>query len=248
MNIISWNVNGIRACIKKGFCDFAKNINADILCLQEIKIHEPFEIPELKKYQQCWNHALKKGYSGTAVFSKPNFKNVNTDIFNDNEGRVIALEYENFYLVNCYIPQSRRDLSRLEYRLNFDKKLTDFLENLGKFKPVILCGDLNVAHQEIDLKNPKSNFGHSGFTIEERESFSNLLNKGFIDTFRYFRPDKKDAYTWWSYRQDVRRRNIGWRIDYFVISKSLKNNLIDSTIYNNVLGSDHCPVGININI
>lgn len=248
MKIVSWNVNGIRACTGKGFCEFIKNVNADIICLQEIKIHEPLEILELNKYNKCWNHAQKKGYSGTAVFSKFNFKNVDTSLFDDTEGRIIALEYENFYLVNCYIPQARRDLSRLEYRLNFDKKLTEFLKNLERYKPVILCGDLNVAHQEIDLKNPKSNSGHSGFTIEERESFSNLLNEGFIDTFRYFYPDKKDSYTWWSYRKDVRKKNIGWRIDYFVISESLKNNLVNSLIYNEVQGSDHCPIGIEIRI
>ena len=248
MKIVSWNVNGIRSCAKKGFCEFVKDVNADIICLQEIKIHEPLEIFELNEYNKCWNHAQKKGYSGTAVFSKLDFKNVDTSIFNDTEGRIIALEYENFYLVNCYIPQARRDLSRLEYRLNFDKKLTKFLKDLEKHKPVILCGDLNVAHQEIDLKNPKSNSGHSGFTIEERESFSNLLNEGFIDTFRYFYPDQEGIYSWWSYRFKAREKNAGWRIDYFIVSERLMDKVTDVKIMTDVTGSDHCPVMVEIEI
>lgn len=248
MKIVSWNVNGIRACTKKGLGKFITDTDADIICLQEIKIHEPYEILELKQYYPVWNSAQKRGYSGTAIFSKSHFTTVDTSMFDDIEGRVIALEYDNFFLINCYVPQARRDLSRLEYRLNFDKKLKYFLKNLEKYKPIILCGDLNVAHEEIDLKNPKANFGHSGFTIEERKSFSDLLSEGFIDTFRYLYPDRKDAYTWWSYRKNVREKNIGWRIDYFVISQSLKNSLVDSCIYSEVLGSDHCPVGMEINV
>lgn len=248
MRIISWNVNGVRSCINKGFYEFIRLSDADIICLQEIKTSDTNSRSEINQYYQYWNPAQKKGYSGTAVISKRQANIINTDFFNDDEGRIIALDYGDFYLLNCYAPQVRRDLSRLEYRMNFDKRLQSFLKKLNIIKPVILCGDLNVAHTDIDLRNPKLNNGHAGFTFEERDSFSKLLNIGFIDCFRSLYPDKEGAYTWWSYRKGVRERNIGWRIDYILASNVLKDHIIESTIYNKILGSDHCPIGIDIKI
>ena len=251
MKLISWNVNGIRACLKKGFMDFFEQEDADIFCLQETKIQEE-QIPfELEGYYQYWNFAEKKGYSGTAVFSKKEPLNVIYGLGieeHDQEGRVITLEFEDFYLLTVYTPNSQRGLARLEYRMNWEDEFLKFLKNLEKSKPVILCGDLNVAHTEIDLKNPKTNRKNAGFSDEERAKFSRLLENGFIDTFRYFYPDKTGAYTWWSYMFNARANNAGWRIDYFCVSEVLKDKLQDAMIYSDVLGSDHCPVGLKIDL
>ncbi|NMA68900.1 MAG: exodeoxyribonuclease III [Desulfitobacterium sp.] len=251
MKLISWNVNGIRACLKKGFMDFFEQEDADIFCLQETKIQEE-QIPfELEGYYQYWNFAEKKGYSGTAVFSKKEPLNVIYGLGieeHDQEGRVITLEFEDFYLLTVYTPNSQRGLARLEYRMNWEDEFLKFLKNLEKSKPVILCGDLNVAHTEIDLKNPKTNRKNAGFSDEERAKFSRLLENGFIDTFRYFYPDKTGAYTWWSYMFNARANNAGWRIDYFCVSEVLKGKLQDAMIYSDVLGSDHCPVGLKIDL
>ena len=251
MKLISWNVNGIRACLKKGFMDFFEQEDADIFCLQETKIQEE-QIPfELEGYYQYWNFAEKKGYSGTAVFSKKEPLNVIYGLGieeHDQEGRVITLELEDFYLLTVYTPNSQRGLARLEYRMNWEDEFLKFLKNLEKSKPVILCGDLNVAHTEIDLKNPKTNRKNAGFSDEERAKFSRLLENGFIDTFRYFYPDKTGAYTWWSYMFNARANNAGWRIDYFCVSEVLKDKLQDAMIYSDVLGSDHCPVGLKIDL
>lgn len=251
MKLISWNVNGIRACLNKGFMDFFDQEEADIFCLQETKIQED-QIPfQLEGYYQYWNFAKKKGYSGTAVFSKKEPLNVIYGIGieeHDQEGRVITLEFEDYYLVTVYTPNSQRGLARLEYRMAWEEEFLSFLKNLEKNKPLILCGDLNVAHTEIDLKNPKTNRKNAGFSDEEREKFSKLLDNGFIDTFRYFNPDKTGAYTWWSYMFNARANNAGWRIDYFCVSEALKDKLQDAMIYSEVLGSDHCPVGLEINL
>lgn len=249
MKFVSWNVNGLRAVIGKGFLDFFENINADFFCIQETKMQpEQLEL-ELKGYEQYWNSAEKKGYSGTAIFTKHKPISVTYGIGkeeHDKEGRVITLEYENFYLVNSYTPNSKRELERLDYRMIWEDEIRAYLRKLDQSKPVIYCGDLNVAHQEIDLKNPKNNTHNAGFTKEEREKMTQLLNVGFIDTFRYFYPDKEDAYTWWSYMFHAREKNVGWRIDYFITSERLKKNLKDSKIHPEVMGSDHCPIEIEV--
>ncbi len=245
MKLISWNVNGIRACVGKGFLNYFQEVNADIFCIQETKCQEGQISIELDGYEQYWNSAEKKGYSGTAVFTKIKPLHVQYGLgekINDREGRVITLEYESFFLVNVYTPNAQRDLARLDYRLTWEELFREYLMELDELKPVILCGDLNVAHTEIDLRNPKSNFGNSGFTVEEREKMTNLLAAGFIDSFRYLYPEKQEAYTWWSYMRNVRERNIGWRIDYFILSERLKNRLLDAKIDSKILGSDHCPI------
>ncbi|MEA5022182.1 Exodeoxyribonuclease [bioreactor metagenome] len=249
MKLISWNVNGLRACLNKGFMDFFQQEQADIFCLQETKLQKE-QIPfQLEGYHAYWNFAQKKGYSGTAVFAKKEPLSVSYGIGqeeHDQEGRVITLEFDTFYLVTVYTPNSQRDLARLDYRMIWEAEFLGYLKNLEKSKPVILCGDLNVAHTEIDLKNPKTNRKNAGFTDEERAKFSELLKNGFIDTFRHFNPDKKEAYTWWSYMFNARANNAGWRIDYFCVSESLKNELKDAMIYDQIMGSDHCPVGLEI--
>jgi exodeoxyribonuclease-3 len=249
MRIVSWNVNGLRACIRKGFLEYFKQVKADIFCVQETKLQEGQIDLNLEGYDQYWNYAVKKGYSGTAVFTriKPISVRYGIDIEeHDQEGRVITLEFENFYLVNVYTPNSQRGLTRLEYRMTWEDAFRDYLRELDMKKPVILCGDLNVAHKEIDLKNPKSNINNAGFTIEERNKMTGLLESGFIDTFRYFYPDKEDAYTWWSYMGRAREKNVGWRIDYFIVSERFKNRLVDTQIHSHIMGSDHCPIVLEI--
>ena len=255
MKLISWNVNGLRAAITKGFADFFNEVNADIFCIQETKMQEEQITDEIrnifKEYYSYWNSALKKGYSGTAVFTKEKPINVTYGIGieeHDKEGRVITLEYKEFYLVDCYTPNSKRELERLDYRQIWEDEIRKYLIKLDKEKPVIYCGDLNVAHEEIDLKNPKTNTNNAGFTIEERTKMTKLLESGFVDTFRFLYPDKEDAYTWWSYMFHAREKNVGWRIDYFITSKSISNKIVESTIYSDILGSDHCPIGLEINI
>ncbi|MAU64928.1 MAG: exodeoxyribonuclease III [Dehalococcoidia bacterium] len=251
MKLVSWNVNGIRACLKKGFLDFFNDINADIFCIQETKANPDQVELEIPGYTQYWNSAEKKGYSGTLALVKDTPINVKNDLGiekHDSEGRVIALEYPNFYLVTVYTPNSKRDLSRLGYRENeWDIDFLNYVIELEKTKPVIFCGDLNVAHKEIDLKNPKSNERNAGFTIEERRGFDNIVNHGFIDTFRHFN-NEGDNYTWWSYMGRSRDRNVGWRIDYFCISNTLSPNLKSASIHPDIMGSDHCPVSIEIDI
>ena len=251
MKLISWNVNGLRAVIKKGFMDFVEKNDPDILCLQEIKMQEGQAELDLPQYEEYLNYAEKKGYSGTAVFTKKTplafFYGIN-QARHDNEGRVITLEYEEFYLVNVYTPNSQKDLARLDYRMEWEDDFRSYLNELDAKKPVVLCGDLNVAHKEIDLKNPKTNKKNAGFTIEERNKMSELLDSGFLDTFRYFYPDLEDAYTWWSHFANSRERNIGWRIDYFIISERYKESLGAAFILSKVMGSDHCPVGIELEI
>ena len=245
MKLVSWNVNGIRACVKKGFLDYFNSVDADIFSIQETKCQENQITLELDGYYQYWNYAERKGYSGTAIFTKKKPLSVSYGIEMeepDTEGRVITLEFDDFYVVNCYTPNSKRDLTRLGYRLNWEDAMKEHLITLNAHKSVIFCGDLNVAHNEIDLKNPKPNRGNSGFTEEERQKFSSLLDAGFIDSFRYFYPERTDAYTWWSYMSKVRERNIGWRIDYFVVSERLVPTLKEATIHHEVLGSDHCPI------
>ncbi|USK72778.1 exodeoxyribonuclease III [Peribacillus frigoritolerans] len=251
MKLVSWNVNGIRACVKKGFLDYFKDVDADIFCLQETKLQEGQISLELEGYHQYWNYALKKGYSGTAIFTKEKPLSVKYgvgELDEEPEGRIITLEFESFYMVNVYTPNAKRDLSRLDYRLEWEDEMIKYLKELDFVKPVIFCGDLNVAHQEIDLKNPKPNIGNSGFTNEERGKMTELLNSGFIDTFRHFYPDQEGAYTWWSYMAKVRERNIGWRIDYFIVSKRLAESLIEANIHCDVMGSDHCPVVLETNL
>ncbi len=249
MKCISWNVNGLRANITKGFMDAFKELDADIFCLQETKL-QPHQIElELPGYEQYWYSAEKKGYSGTAIFTKQKPINVTNGIGVeelDNEGRVITAEYDNFYMVTCYTPNSQRELARLDYRMVWEDAFRNYLMELDKKKPVIVCGDLNVAHEEIDLKNPKTNRRNAGFSDEEREKMTVLLNSGFTDTFRYFYPDKEEAYTWWSYMMKARERNIGWRIDYFLISNRLTSELKSASIHDQIFGSDHCPVEIEI--
>lgn len=253
MKLISWNVNGLRAVINKGFENFFNEIDADIFCIQETKMQKDQIDDNMKRifegYYSYWNSAIKKGYSGTAVFSKTEPINVTYGIGieeHDKEGRVITLEYEDFYLVNCYTPNSKRELERLEYRMIWENEFRNYLTSLNKIKPVILCGDLNVAHEEIDLKNPKTNRRNAGFTDEEREKMTELLKSGFTDSFRYLYPNKTECYSWWSYMGDAREKNVGWRIDYFIISKTIEEKVKDSYIYSNVMGSDHCPVGIEL--
>ena len=251
MKLISWNVNGIRACLTKGFSEFFNEIDADIFCIQETKCQQEQIELEFDGYTSYWNSAEKKGYSGTAIFTKEEPINVKYGLGieeHDNEGRLITLEFSKFYLVNCYTPNSKRTLERLPYRMIWEDVLREYLQSLDKIKPVIYCGDLNVAHQEIDIKNAKSNVGNSGFTNEEREKMTILLNSGFVDTFRYKYPDKEDSYTWWSYMANVREKNIGWRIDYFIVSDRIKENIEDAKIHPEIFGSDHCPVELKINI
>lgn len=251
MKLISWNVNGLRACVKKGFLDFFHEQNADIFCLQETKLQEGQIELELDGYHQFWNYALKKGYSGTAVFTKQKPISVRYgvgELESEDEGRIITLEFDSFYLVNVYTINAKRDLSRLPERLEWEDALKEYLLDLDRHKPVVYCGDLNVAHAEVDLKNARSNLGNSGFTLEERGKMTTLLESGFIDSFRYLYPERTDAFTWWSYMRDVRARNIGWRIDYFIVSNQLKEKITEASIYAEVLGSDHCPIGLELNI
>jgi exodeoxyribonuclease III len=251
MKLVSWNVNGIRACSGKGFLEYFKEADADLFCIQETKLQEGQISLELDGYYQFWNYAEKKGYSGTAVFSKKEPISVKNGIGSaeyDCEGRAITLEFEQFYLVNVYTPNSQRNLARLGYRLAWEDKLKEYLLELDREKPVILCGDLNVAHNEIDLKNPKPNRGNSGFTEEERGKMTELLSSGFVDSYRHLYPQAEGVYTWWSYMNKVRERNIGWRIDYFIISERLAPEIIDAGVKCFVMGSDHCPVTLDLNI
>ncbi len=245
MKIVSWNVAGFRACLKKGFADFFNDVNADVVCLQEVKALEDQIEFHPEGYEMYLNPAERKGYSGTMVYTR--IKPLNVTYGNDNEGRVITLEFNDFYLVTQYVPNAKDDLSRLDYRMDWEDEKRKYLNELEKTKPVVMCGDLNVAHQEIDIKNPKPNMGHAGFTNEERNKFTELLNAGFIDTYRYYNPDKIE-YTWWSYLFNARANNAGWRIDYFVVSKSIIDNVTDTHIYTDVYGSDHCPISIDINL
>ena len=255
MKLISWNVNGLRAAVNKGFDDFFKKENADIFCIQETKMQED-QLDEnikgiFKEYNSYWNSAEKKGYSGTAIFTKKKPMNITYGIGieeHDKEGRVITLEFENFFMVNCYTPNAKRELERLDYRMVWEDEFRKYLLKLNESKPVVMCGDLNVAHEEIDLKNPKTNRRNAGFTDEERGKMTELLNAGFTDTFRYLYPDKPDMYTWWSYMFKAREKNAGWRIDYFIVSNSIQDKIKESYIYSDVMGSDHCPVGLDITI
>lgn len=245
MKLVSWNVNGLRACVKKGFLEYFHEVNADIFCVQETKLQEGQINLELEGYHQYWNYAIKKGYSGTAVFTKNQPLSVRYGLGSDeseDEGRILTLEFDDFFLVNVYTPNSQRDLARLGLRLEWEDRILLHLKELNLVKPVILCGDLNVAHQEIDIKNAKSNIGNSGFTDEEREKMTTLLDSGFVDSYRHFYQNQEGAYTWWSYMMKVRERNIGWRIDYFIVSERLLDRLNDAQIHSHVLGSDHCPV------
>ncbi|MDI9216260.1 exodeoxyribonuclease III [Clostridium tertium] len=251
MKLISWNVNGIRACVTKGFLEYFKEMDADIFCIQESKLQEGQIDLELEGYNQYWNYAEKKGYSGTAIFTKEKPLSVRYGLGieeHDKEGRVITLEFENFYMVTVYTPNSKNELARLDYRMIWEDAFRDYLKELDTKKPFIVCGDLNVAHKEIDLKNPKTNLRNAGFTEEERSKFTELLNAGFVDTFRYFYPDEVGAYSWWSYRFNARAKNAGWRIDYFLVSDSIKDKLEDAKIHSEILGSDHCPVELKINL
>lgn len=248
MKCISWNVNGIRACVKKGFLDFFKEADADIFCIQETKMQEGQLNLELDGYEQYWNYAVKKGYSGTAVFTKERPLAVTYGMAieeHDQEGRVITLEYEDFYFVTVYTPNSQSELARLDYRMTWEDDFLAYLKGLEEKKPVVFCGDLNVAHKEIDLKNPKTNRKNAGFTDEERGKFTDLLAAGFTDTFRYLYPDVEGIYSWWSYRFSARAKNAGWRIDYFCVSECLKDRLRDAKILTDVMGSDHCPVELD---
>ena len=247
MKFISWNVNGIRACREKGCMDFFNEIDADFFCLQETKLQEGQIELDLPGYEQYWNYAEKKGYSGTAIFTKHKPISVSYGIGveeHDHEGRVITLEYENFYMITVYVPNSQDGLARLDYRMRWEDDFLTYIKNLEKIKPVIFCGDLNVAHKEIDLKNPKTNRKNAGFTDEERAKFTTITESGLIDTFRHFYPDMEGAYSWWSYRFHAREKNAGWRIDYFIVSDCLKENLEDALIYKDIMGSDHCPIGL----
>lgn len=249
MRFVSWNVNGLRACMQKGFLEFFQSVNADFFCLQETKLQEgQIDIP-LDGYLQYWNYAQKKGYSGTAIFTKHTPLSVSYGMgvpeF-DTEGRLITLEYADFYLVTCYTPNAQRELARLDYRMQWEQQFSEYLCKLDAVKPVIICGDLNVAHQEIDLKNPKANRGNAGFSDEERNCFTALLNKGFTDTFRYLYPDVTGIYSWWSYMFKARQNNAGWRIDYFLTSSRLQSSIRQASIHTEVLGSDHCPVSLEL--
>ena len=249
MKLISWNVNGIRACLNKEFAETFKQLDADIFCIQETKCQpEQIEL-EFEGYTSYWNSAEKKGYSGTAIFTKQKPLNVTYGIGieeHDKEGRVITLEFEKFYMVDIYTPNSKRELERLDYRQIWEDEIRKYLLKLNETKPVIMCGDLNVAHKEIDLKNPKTNRRNAGFTDEERQKMTELLDAGFIDSFRYLYPDKENAYSWWSYMGHAREKNVGWRIDYFIVSKSIENQIKEAKIYPEIMGSDHCPVGLEI--
>ena len=250
MKLISWNVNGIRACVNKGFKEFFNEINADIFCVQETKCQEGQVELEIDGYTSYWNSAEKKGYSGTAVFTKNKPLKVTYGIGkqeHDKEGRIITLEFEKFYLVTNYTPNAKRELERLDYRMIWEDEIRKYLLKLNKTKPVIMCGDLNVAHEEIDLKNPKTNRGNAGFTDEERGKMTELLNAGFVDSYRYLYPEKIE-YSWWSYMGHAREKNIGWRIDYFITSKDIEKNIKEAKIYTQILGSDHCPIGLEIEL
>jgi exodeoxyribonuclease III len=247
MKLISWNVNGLRAVVNKGFMDFFNEVNADVFCLQETKMQPDQLTLDLPGYHQYFNSAVRKGYSGTAVFTKIKPLQVTFDIgieHHDQEGRVITCEYEDFFLVTVYTPNSQNELARLDYRMQWEDDFLQYLKKLEQVKPVVVCGDLNVAHKEIDLKNPSSNRKSAGFTDEERNKFTQFLDNGFTDTYRYLYPDVRDAYTWWSYMNFARKNNAGWRIDYFVVSKQLNEHIVDAMIYPEVMGSDHCPVGL----
>ena len=251
MKFISWTVNGIRACLKKGFEEYFQEANADIFCIQETKCQEGQVELTLPGYHQYWNSAVRKGYSGTAIFAKREPLSVSYGIGieeHDQEGRVITLEYEDFYFVTVYTPNSQNELARLSYRMDWERDFLEYLTKLEERKPVVWCGDLNVAHQEIDLKNPKTNRKNAGFTDEERACFTKVLESGFIDTFRYFYPDQEGIYSWWSYRFRAREKNAGWRIDYFLVSSSLREKMVDAKIHTQVLGSDHCPVELDITL
>ena len=251
MKFISWNVNGLRACVTKGFQEFFDAENADFFCLQETKLQGgQIDLP-LPGYHQFWNYAEKKGYSGTAIFAKEEPVAVTYGVGIpelDTEGRLITLEYPDFYLITCYTPNAQQGLARIDHRLKWDEAFRNYLKQLDELKPVIACGDLNVAHQEIDLKNPSSNRGNAGFSDEERESFTNLLNAGFTDTFRHLYPDATGIYSWWSYRFNARKNNAGWRIDYFLVSDALKDRITETPIYSEIFGSDHCPVGLTLTL
>ena len=247
--LISWNVNGLRAVLQKNFLEYFNSVDADIFCLQEIKLQEGQVDFNPEGYNCYWNYAEKKGYSGTAIFTKENPISVSYDIgidHHDKEGRVITLEFKDYYLVNVYTPNSQTELARLDYRMTWEDDFRSYLLDLDSKKPVILCGDLNVAHTEIDLKNPKSNKTNAGFTIEERNKFSELLESGFVDSFRYLHPDVIEKYSWWSYRFSARKNNAGWRIDYFVVSNKIKDKIVEANIHNEITGSDHCPVELII--
>lgn len=251
MKMVSWNVNGLRACVTKGFVDIFNKLDADIFCLQETKLQEgQIDLP-FEGYYQYWNYAEKKGYSGTAIFTKKEPLAVTNGMGIDEhntEGRVITLEFQDFFFVTCYTPNSQNELKRLDYRMKWEDDFREYLLRLNKKKPVILCGDLNVAHNEIDLKNPKTNRKNAGFSDEEREKMTTLLNSGFTDSFRYLYPDKEGIYSWWSYRFNARKNNAGWRIDYFITSDSIKDKIIDSKIHTDIMGSDHCPVELDIDL
>ena len=251
MKLISWNVNGLRACVQKGFLDIFKELDADMFCIQESKLQEGQISFELEGYHQYWNYAIKKGYSGTAIFTRREPMSVAYGIGieeHDQEGRVITLEFAEFYLVTVYTPNSQSELARLDYRMRWEDAFLSYLKGLEEKKPIVFCGDLNVAHKEIDLKNPKTNRKNAGFTDEERGKFSTLLGQGFIDTYRYFYPDQEGIYSWWSYRFQARKKNAGWRIDYFCVSESLKEKLVDAKIHTEIMGSDHCPVELDIDL
>lgn len=251
MKLISWNVNGLRACVQKGFLDFFQDIDADIFCIQESKLQAGQIDLDLEGYHQYWNYAVKKGYSGTAVFTKEEPVSVRYGIDmeeHDQEGRVITLEFQDFYLVTVYTPNSQNELARLSYRMQWEDDFLQYLKQLEESKPVIFCGDLNVAHTEIDLKNPKTNRKNAGFTDEERDKFTQIVHSGFIDSYRHFYPDQEGVYSWWSYRFKAREKNAGWRIDYFCVSESLRDKLQDAKIHTEVFGSDHCPVELDIDL
>ena len=250
MKLVSWNVNGLRACLTKGFMDSFHALDADIFCLQETKLQEGQHDLDLPGYHQYWNYAEKKGYSGTAMFTKEEPLNVSYGIGveeHDHEGRVITAEFPDFYMIVVYVPNAQRELTRLEYRQEWEAAFLQYILKLEEKKPVIYCGDLNVAHQEIDLKNAKSNRGNAGFTDEERACFTKVLESGYVDSFRYLYPDRKDAYSWWSYMFHAREKNAGWRIDYFVVSEKLKDRIKEASIHPEVMGSDHCPVELELN-
>ena len=247
MKLISWNVNGLRACVQKGFSEFFQSEDADFFCLQETKLQEGQIALDLPGYHQYWNYAEKKGYSGTAIFTKQLPISVTYGVGVpelDTEGRLITLEYTQFYLVTCYTPNAQQELARIDHRLKWEAAFADYLCNLNSKKTVIICGDLNVAHNEIDLKNPAANRGSAGFSDQERNAFSQLLSRGFTDSFRFLNPEKTGAYSWWSYRFNARKNNAGWRIDYFLVSDALRDRIIDAPIYADIMGSDHCPVGL----
>ncbi|MBR4242199.1 MAG: exodeoxyribonuclease III [Eubacterium sp.] len=251
MKFVSWNVNGLRACITKGFADFFNDVDADIFCLQETKLNDGPAVFAPEGYFAYWNYAQKKGYSGTAIFTKKEPLEVTYGMGieeHDKEGRLITLEFEDFYFITVYVPNSKRELLRLDYRKVWEDDFLEYIKSLDEKKPVIYCGDLNVAHKEIDLKNPKTNHMNAGFTDDEREKMSNVLNSGFTDTFRYFYPEKEAVYSWWSYMFKSREKNAGWRIDYFITSKSLDDKLIDAKIHTDIMGSDHCPIELDINL